>query len=319
MWKWLEQYFTYTRAERNGVLLLVFATVAVLLAPKVYFFFKPVEKSDNSKYEKEVDAFIEEYNRRTLLASADTSEESLSEIYNPYANVELSKRFRGKEVRKIEYFDFDPNKIGVVEWVKLGFSEKQAESIEKLKSKGFKFYTPEDLKKVYVVNEENYNRLLPYIKIEPNSFPKKEYHKTTYPEKPKEKFTVDINTADSSLFERQRGIGPSLASRIIRYRERLGGFVSVEQIKEVWGMPDSTYQYLNYRFTVNEIPVNKINLNTADFETMRKHPYINYSYAKVIMAYRKEHGSFKTIEDIKKVPVITDSLFQKMKPYVSVE
>ena len=319
MWKWLEQYFTFTRGEKNGIVALIFLSVVTFIIPSVYVYLKPVEHIDDSKYEKEIDAFISEYNERKRLALADTLDDSFSGNFNPYANVDLNSQFKRKEKREIQYFDFDPNKIGVAEWEKLGFSEKQAESIEKLKAKGFKFYKPEDLKSVFVVGEENYSRLAVYIKIDPNDFPKREYPKMVYPERIKEKYVVDINSADSSLFEQQRGIGPSLASRIIKYRNRLGGFVSPEQIREIWNFPDSTYQSLKDRFVVNEIAVAKININTADFKTMGTHPYINYAYAKVIDAYRKQHGSFKTVNDLKKIVVINDSIYRKMEPYVTVE
>ena len=318
MWKWLEQYFTFTQGEKNGILALIFLSTCTLIAPSVYLYFKPVEHNTASPYDKEVNAFISEYKQRKQ-AVADSLAESSSYNFNPYDHVNLSSHFKTTEKTAIQYFDFDPNKIGIAEWIKLGFSQKQAGSIEKLKAKGFRFYKPEDLKTVYVVGEENYNRLAAYIKIDPNDFPKKEYPKTVYPERVKEKYVVDINTADSALFEQQKGIGPVLAARIIKYRNRLGGFIAVEQIREVWNFPDSTYQRLKDRFVVNEISLTKININTADFKTMGTHPYINYTYARVIEAYRKQHGNFKTVNDLKNIVIMNDSIFQKMQPYVTVE
>lgn len=320
MWRWLEKYFTFTQSEKAGIILLVLASLLAFIVPATYLYFKPIEHVDNSSYQKEADAFIKEFNEKKLLALlADSIRKDSTLIANSDSTLDSNSNFKKKEARKITYFEFDPNKIGVTEWMKLGFSEKQAASIEKLKLKGYKFRKPEDLKSVFVVGEENYNRLSAYIKIDPSDFLKKEFPKTIYPEKQKEKYVVDINSADSSLFERQRGIGPSLANRIIKYRERLGGFVSAEQIKEVWNFPDSTYQSLKDKFVVNEIAVKKIKLNTDDFETLRKHPYINYSFAKVFMAYKKEHGNFKTVEELRKIAVMNDSVFKKMQPYLSVE
>src|SRR5689334_15446922 len=131
MWKWLEQYFTFSQGEKNGILLFVFLSVAVFILPEVYLYFKPVEHVDNSKYEKEISAFIKEYDEKKRSAVSDTSENSDKEDFNPYANVALSSHFKQRDAKKIEYFDFDPNKIGITEWMKLGFSQKQAESIEK--------------------------------------------------------------------------------------------------------------------------------------------------------------------------------------------
>ncbi len=320
MWRWLETYFTFTSSEKAGIIFLVLASLLAFIVPATYLYYKPIEHIDNSPYLVEVDSFIVEFNEKKQLALlADSIRKDSLLFARRDSTSDSSLTFTNKTLRQIAYFEFDPNKIGMAEWMKLGFSEKQAASIEKLKQKGYKFRKPEDLKSVFVVGAENYNRLAAYIKIDQNDFPKKEFPKTVYPEKLKEKYVVDINAADSSLFERQRGIGPSLASRIIKYRERLGGFVSAEQIREVWNFPDSTYQSLKDKFVVNEIVVKKLKLNTDDFETLRKHPYINYSFAKVFMAYKKEHGNFKTIEDLRKISVINDSIFRKMQPYLSAE
>jgi DNA uptake protein ComE-like DNA-binding protein len=99
----------------------------------------------------------------------------------------------------------------------------------------------------------------------------------------------------------------------------LGGFVSVEQIKEVWGMPDSTYQFLKDKMVCEKPDVERIDINEADVETLRKHPYINYSFAKPIYNYRQQHGDYKSINDLKKVAVITDSIFLKLQPYIKAE
>ena len=323
MWKWFEQYFTFSRGEKNGILTLLFISILFLIFPSVYLRFKPVLHSKNLLYDKEVNAFMYDYNSKKQLAletdSANNADETLTTIFNPYASTALTERCKLKVKQPAEYFYFDPNTIGISDWEKLGFSPKQAAIIEKAKAKGYKFYKPEDLKSIYVVDEKNYERVAPYIKIKSNVYAKKEYTKTVYPEKKPVKYTLDINTADSSLFERQRGIGPSLASRIIKYRTRLGGFISPEQIKEVWNFPDSTYQSLEANFMIKEATINKVNVNTADFKTMGTHPYINYTFAKVIEAYRKQHGHFKAIEDLNKIPIMTDSIYKRMMPYISID
>ncbi len=308
----LKEFFTFSKGERNAAIVLALLVVGMFIAPRVYFYFYPVKDAlAQSGEDGSIQQFITEYNARRLSDSAMAEE---NRPYNPFENI-------GQTVQRVKppvaYFDFDPNKIGEKEWQQLGFSEKQAKSIEAYKAKGGRFYKPEDMKKLYVVDEEVYQRLLPYIKVE-----SPQADKYTYEVKPvaeKKVFSIDINAADSSLFERQRGIGPSLASRIIKYRNRLGGFVSVEQIREVWGMPDSTYQFLKDRMVCSETEVARIDINTADVETLRKHPYINYTFARPIYNYRQQHGNYKSVSDLKKVAVITDSLFLKIEPYVKVE
>lgn len=314
MWKFLEQYFSFSRGEKNAVIVLVALTLLALAFPFVYSSIEPKTENSDKNFKTEVDAFINEYEAKKQFALAkDSVEENSTFEYNPYASVDLKE-----EKKKIEYSDFDPNKIGVIEWMKMGLSPKQAASIEKLKAKGFKFYKPEDLEKIFVLSDEKKKEMLPYVKIDGSAFVSK-FPEKKYEKKEAEKYVLDINTADSSLFERQRGIGPSLARRIVNYRERLGGFISVSQVAEVWGLPDSTFQLLKDRMVVNEVSVSKLNINAADFETLRKHPYFNYTFAKVIVNYRSQHGNFKSVNDLENIPVITDSIFQKMKPYVTVE
>ncbi|MCW5906298.1 MAG: helix-hairpin-helix domain-containing protein [Chitinophagales bacterium] len=289
--------------------------VIVLIAPAVYFYLQPVTSAfSGNEYAAEVEAFIAEYNEQHIKADTATDEQF---TYNPFDNI-ASFSAKTKAEKAVTYFDFDPNTIGEKEWQLLGFSQKQAKLIETYKAKGGKFYKPEDVRKLYVVSDEKYNELLPYIKIEITA-PPKEYRSNYNIPAEKKTYTVDINTADSALFERLRGIGPSLARRIVNYRTRLGGFVSVEQVSEVWGLPDSTYQSLKDRFVCSPTEIAKINVNTADIETMRKHPYINYPLAKIIYNYRSQHGNYESIDDLRKLATVTDSSFAKLAPYLSTE
>ena len=314
MWKWLEQFFVISKGDKNAILMLAFLIPGFFIVPRLYIHFFPAAHYTDPTLQSDIQAFIKDYNE-SLKADSNQTEET---IYDPFSNIESANKADWKN-HKPALLIFDPNKIGEAEWIKLGFSPKQAKSIEKLKTSGFKFRKAEDMKKVYVISPEAYESLYPFIQIDTSLFIEEAKPREFYKEKPKTAYVIDINAADSSLFERQKGIGPSLASRIIRYRERLGGFISTEQIREVWGMPDSTYLFLKERFVVNDYPVRKLNINTSDMETMRKHPYVNYSLAKVIAAYRAQHGSFQTINDLKRVPIVNDSIFEKIRPYITSE
>lgn len=131
--------------------------------------------------------------------------------------------------------------------------------------------------------------------------------------------TVEINSADSAAFEHLRGIGAFTAAKIIAYRNALGGFIAVQQLKEVYGIRDSVYEQLRPQFTINRQLVKLINVNTADYETLRRHPYIKGWIAKWIVSYRKNSGDFHSVDDLTRVSVINDSLFRRMRPYVTVE
>lgn len=297
----LEKHFTFSRGERQGIMILLLLCVAVLIFPNVYFYFQPVQHADNSVYDAEIAAFLKEYQEKKGAAPISYRQDTSGK-----------KVYSRRDKNDIVYFDFDPNKIGIGDWMKLGFSEKQAQSIEKYKAHGGKFFKPEDLKRVYVIGEENYDRLAPYIKIAPREFPK-----TEYAERPKAKWTIDINTADSAEFEKLRGIGPSYARRIVSFRNSLGGYVSVEQIKEVWGLPDSTYQAIRDQLVVGT-PLNKMNINLVSSQKLERHPYIRYYLAKAIDAYRDKKGNLTAIEELKNVKGMNDSIYQKIAPYFKI-
>jgi competence ComEA-like helix-hairpin-helix protein len=316
MWKWLSPFFIFTTNERKAVITILLASVVAILAPKTYIYFiASNDKREFSKADRAVLAFMKEYEDKQLAQLAEDT--SGDESYRGPIFDTAGFKYRPKEKKAIVYFAFDPNLIGEEEWMKLGLSAKQAAVVENYKVKGGKFRTPEDIRKIKVISEQKAGELIPYVTIvKVNELQKwADQPKTVWAEKPK--LLVDINQADSTAFDMLRGIGPSLARRIISYRERLGGFVAVNQISEVWQMSDSTYHNLKDRFTLTSIPIRKLNINNADVEIMKKHPYLNYYHAKAIVAYRTANGEFKKLEELKEVHTITDSAFQKILPYIS--
>lgn len=129
---------------------------------------------------------------------------------------------------------------------------------------------------------------------------------------------LDINQADSLAWERLPGIGERLSSRIVRYRERLGGFISLEQVKEVYGIHDTLYQTIQpYLIFKKEFPVRKILINTADYSSLRRHPYFTHTMAKIILAYRKTHGGVLNREGIFEIEGIDPKEMKKVLPYLS--
>jgi len=231
------------------------------------------------------------------------------------------------DVVKGDLFYFDPNSISTSEWKRLGLRDKTIKTIENYLSKGGHFYKPEDLQKIYGLHDDEYERLKPYIKIEPNlSKTNNDYVSS----KPKEEIqpaksyaarysAIDVNTADTSALISLPGIGSKLAARIVTFREKLGGFYSVEQIGETYGLPDSTFQKIKQYLKLDNTSVKKINVNTATIDELKAHPYIKYSLANPIVAYRNEHGSFSKIEDIKKVMAVTDEIYKKIEAYLTIQ
>ena len=228
-------------------------------------------------------------------------------------------------ITKGELFYFDPNAISTSDWKRLGLKDKTIKTIENYLNKGGHFYKPGDLQKIYGLHIDEYERLKPYIKIESN--PSKSNYDYVSPKskdaiQPAKTFAarysiIDVNMADTTAFISLPGIGSKLASRIVTFREKLGGFYSVEQIGETYGLPDSTFQKIKQYLKLDNASVKKININTATLDEMKAHPYIKYSLANPIVAYRNEHGAFSKIEEIKNIMAVTDEIYNKIAPYLT--
>jgi competence protein ComEA len=115
----------------------------------------------------------------------------------------------------------------------------------------------------------------------------------------------------------QKGIGEGFARRIIAFRDKLGGFLYKEQLKEVYGLPDSTYQNLLPHITINTALVKKIPINTATEATLAAHPYIDKKMATNIIKLKKDLGTFQKIEDLRMIPLINEEKYRKIAPYLS--
>jgi len=120
------------------------------------------------------------------------------------------------------------------------------------------------------------------------------------------------------LFIALPGIGSKLAERIVKFREKLGGFCTAAQVAEVYGLSDSVFAKINSKLQCNPALVKQININTVSFEELKAHPYIKYQLANAVIQYRNQHGSFQSTEDLKQIVLMTDEVFNKIAPYLTV-
>lgn len=223
-----------------------------------------------------------------------------------------------------ERFYFDPNTASAAEWQRMGLSAKATRTLLNYRNKGGRFRRPEDLQKIWSLPRGFYEQVAPFIRIttQPGTSPAAYTQRTAYDHpayvRP-EKTVVDINTADSAAWEALPGIGPRLSSRIVNFRNKLGGFHSVEQVAETWGLPDSTYQRIRPRLALGNAAIQKININTATIEDLRKHPYINWALAKAIVAYRQQHGLFTDLGQLANIMLLDEATLGRIKPYLSLE
>ena len=300
----LKDFLSFGKSERNAILFLVLLIVVVVLLPGIYASRLKPKVMNQAGFAAEIEAFMELDRQSSAVSQQD---------------FDFSSPDKSVGRMKFTPFDFDPNVLDEKGWIALGFSERQAAGIAKYVSKGARFKTAEDLKRVYAINAEVYAILEPYIKISASSAT------SAYPEKERKQgyasydiFTAELNSSDSATLVQVRGIGPAFAKRIIRYREKLGGFASVSQLLEVYGMDSTRYAQMSKVVFVDTSLIRKINVNSCSLEEFRKHPYIDYYIAKALVDARIRKGNFTSPADIKSIPMIYDELYYKLLPYISV-
>ncbi|HOE38432.1 MAG TPA: helix-hairpin-helix domain-containing protein [Bacteroidales bacterium] len=213
---------------------------------------------------------------------------------------------------EIMLFNFDPNTASYSDLKNLGFSNNQANNIINYRNKGGKFYTANDLLKLYSIDSVCFNRVKDYIKITDNV--KEDLVKSENRE-----VKVYINSADALEFQKLRGIGEVFSKRIVNYREKLGGFVSKEQIKEVYGISNELYENIEANLILDESEIKKININKADYAELISHPYIDKEITLVILNYREFKGEITSFDELLSQKALTKKSLEKIQPYVSLK
>lgn len=222
----------------------------------------------------------------------------------------------------IKLTSFNPNKAGTEQLLTLGLSKKVVRNIEKYREKGGRFRRPQDLKKIYGMTEADFVRLEPYIQLTDSKTksPEEETTATEFQKVPSvavnEQLSIDVNRSTAEDWQQLYGIGPVLSGRIIKFRDLLGGFHSIDQVAETYGLPDSTFQSI--REHLQHSPINKpLNINKMTEEDLKSHPYIKWQQARVIVAYREEHGPFREPADLKQVLALDEAFINRISPYLN--
>ncbi len=291
----LNNYFGFTKREYNALLALFGLIALVIVTPYIYERFFAKEE------------LITDFERNAIqeLSLITSKEYERNNFY----------RKEKETSTKALLFKFDPNHIGLEEWKMLGLSVKQAQSILNYRNKGGKFYKVDDLKKMYAISSKMFERLQPYVAIENTLQNGKEKAEIkAFPKK--ELAMIEINSADTIKLDEIKGIGAAFARRIAKYRDRLGGFYKKEQLMEVYGLDSIKFEEIKAQIWIDVSPVKKININTADFETLKNHPYLKYKQINAIIQYRKQHGNYSGIADLKKLLILSSQTIEQLTPYL---
>lgn len=293
-------YFTFSKRERNGLMVFIFILIVQCIALYGLHFF-PVHREpvDPANFEAEFERLLPEDSGNTFTAGTSVDNYPRNNIQRPQPIL----------------FVFDPNTTEKEDLEKLGLSAKQSATIVNFVSRGGKFRRKEDLKKVYGVKLKDYNRLEPFINLPDSStyFSAKKNRK----EANKEVLRVDLANADSLEILKLPGIGPGFTHRILAYRFKLGGFSSIDQLHEVWGFTDSLFAAISPNiFLSDSVPSKPLLINTIAWDELKLHPYVGYKLARIIVNYRDQHGAFQSLADFRSVPLITEENFRKLAPYL---
>ena len=321
--KWKEfvvDYLTFNRRDRIGLIVILALLLGVFFLPK----FIARGSSSPEVTDTAWIASLKNLEQKEIQNNQQYSQNA-DDNSNNYQYDRSSNNYYGKP--KGELFYFDPNTLSTEGWQKLGLRDKTVHTIQNYLGKGGHFKKPEDLQKIYGLFPNEYQRIAPYIKIESTdetnnnkSFAEKPANENSPAKTYATRYTIiDINSADTTAFIALPGIGSKLAARIVNFRDKLGGFYAVAQVGETFGLPDSTFQKIKQYLKLENTSIRKININTVTVDELKLHPYIKWSLANPIVAYRNEHGPFAKVEDIKKVMAVTEELYNKIALYLSTQ
>ncbi len=303
--KRFKEYFTFTRRERNGIIVLLFI-LFILVFVNTYL---------NNKSFGEIIIIDEEFQEDIELFEKSLVLKERIESKTKYANRRKVKK--EIEVWKIPEtpFQFNPNNATEKELKMLGFSSSQIKTLLNYRNKRGVFYKKEDLLKIYGIKERQYKYLESYINIQN----KRNNTDSSVAVVVKTLCKVEINSSNSEDLMSLKGIGESFAARIIKYRELLGGFIRKDQLLEVYGMDSSRYLQFEKRIIVDTNLIIKMNINKVQFKTLLKHPYLNKYQTQSIMKYREISGKFTQIEQILENKLLLKDDYLRIKPYLIIE
>lgn len=296
--------FTFSKKERGGIIaLFILMVLSMIFYFSIDFFYQP-ERYNYSDFEKEIEYFESTENRKKEPLTTNPKQ-----FINNKSNQKTNQSL----------FYFDPNFLSADSLELLGIFPNIVQRIVKYRNAGGKFTKPEDLKKVYGVSDKLYLKLEPFINIKSDEKAIYSSNDSNKPGKERKTLKINLNTADTTQLKSLNGIGSKLSSRIVKFRDNAGGFYSLDQLSDIYGLKPETINLIKDQIYIDDA-YRKININSASAEELKKHPYIyKWNIANAIVNYRTKHGNYKQASDLMKTDLVTEDLCRKIAPYLIFE
>ena len=302
MKRFLRDYFSFSKKERAALIVLLILISFCFAAP----YFYPVKKT--------VPVISSEL---LLFADRQRNNQALPHEKTLYSDSrEMLETGSGTSAPG---FEFDPNTLSAEGWKKLGLRDGLIRTILHYRMKGGRFRRPDDLAKIWGMPAKEATRLEPFIRILDTGAAIIARYSSAAPSRPIPR-QIEINTAMAEEWELLPGIGKVLSKRIIAFREKLGGFSSVEQVAQTYGLPDSVFHLVKPLLVLNKTNnpgSGKVNINSASAHIFSQQLQLPAALAKAIVVYRKEYGDFTAVADLKKIPILPDSVYQRIAPLLT--
>jgi len=327
--------------ELSGVLVLI---ITILFLQTIIFLFRSSQDMSSQSMSSNLNSSpgLSNDSKSSYETSTYNRSAHSNSTANKFTTVEKNSRSSKQTFAKedvTELFLFDPNTVSLAELTRLGMSEKQANVVINYRSKGGVFRNKEDFRKIYSVSDQLYSKVQDYIVIKQsadnikhsgnnskqsgNDFKQSEANFAsagTYQnvgrEWREEEFLLELNGADSADLTKLKGIGPYYASKILRYRERLGGFVHPGQLTEITGIDSVRYMMFAGNVFVDTTKVEKRDLATATYSQLASNPYIGSYMARSIIRYiERNQGQRISITELLVKNIIKSELYNILRIY----
>lgn len=277
-----QKFYYYSKSQKRGLIILI--VLLVIIQSSLLALFLLIDKN---KVNKQETTFISSFYQSKVLL--------------------IDSLYQSQNFKKDTIYPFNPNFISDYKGFLFDMSKEEIDRLHQFRDKNLYVNSAKEFQNVTNVSDEWLKKYSVYFKFpawknrQNNDYNKE---KKEYVDKRKGEVIVPIciNSATSEDLQKVRGIGPAYAERILKERNRLGGFVAIEQLKFIYGIPEETVAELSKYFILQNAPTHTLlNINEATVNQIKELPYMNYFIAREVVKYRSMNGDFVNKEDLMKI------------------